>query len=209
MTSNALVASEIHNAAVAYSPAPHGGGRCAANNRRGSRCGKQALPGQAVCGQHGGKSPQALFGAAVRLTKASAISALQGQEFEPISDPTTALLRIASESVAVSGELRRRAGQLQDIDVTDRLGGSAIAPTLVAYTQSLKDAADVLQKVLKLNLAERKQRVDEATYVDLVEMFRKAVFSNEADLEYEQAQAVLQNFSDLWDVYLSDEDFAA
>ena len=41
--------------------------RCKAKNRSGQRCGKKAIPSGTVCSMHGGKAPQVIAKAQIRL----------------------------------------------------------------------------------------------------------------------------------------------
>ena len=80
---------------------PHA--RCKGHNRAGGPCGKGPLPGQLVCGNHGGKSPQALEAADRRLAERAAQSSLESFGLPIAVDPHAALLQ----------ELHRTAGAVE------------------------------------------------------------------------------------------------
>lgn len=81
--------------------------RCAANNQRGTRCGKPALRGQKVCDYHGGNSPQAKAAAKRRIEMAEAekVAAKEVVRF--------GLKRDVSPSQALLDELQWTAGNVE------------------------------------------------------------------------------------------------
>ena len=76
--------------------------RCRATSRStGSQCGNRAIAGMAVCYMHGGKSPAAQAAAARRIAHRDAHRTLARQGVVEVDDPVRALIRIASEAVAL------------------------------------------------------------------------------------------------------------
>lgn len=92
--------------------------RCSARNRKGKQCGKPALPGQKVCGLHGGKSPQALAAAERRLERARITRTLEellaeAEETARGKDPIEHLLDTIKHASGMVSVLRSLVGKLQ------------------------------------------------------------------------------------------------
>lgn len=100
-------------------------GRCTAHNKRGSQCEKTAVPGAKVCYYHGGKAPQVVAKARLRLLEAA--------------DPAAAKLvklALGAESEAVALAAVR--------DILDRAG------LKVAESLNLTGSVDVTSSLAEL-----------------------------------------------------------
>ena len=80
---------------------------------------------------------------------------------------------------------------MSDITVTDRTGAENVAAVLGAYERSLDRLAHTLVAVNRLGLSERKMHLDHADAVRVAEAVRRAVYSNDVDITFEQGQDIL------------------
>jgi hypothetical protein len=166
--------------------------RCKVILANGEQCKNAPIKGGVVCFQaHGGRSGQVQLAAKRRLVESDARKALVGTEHEPLADPVTALLTVASEYMALKDELGRRASELESIAVTDRTGAQNVAATLQAYMHSLDAVTDTLVKINRLGLEARRDAAAAATLDRIVEATRMAVWRVDIDLSEHQALAVL------------------
>ncbi|HXN59895.1 MAG TPA: hypothetical protein VN886_05535 [Acidimicrobiales bacterium] len=201
MTDKPQVSNAFIPAPVTTSIEPHVTRQCIAHNRRGTQCQRPAGPGGTTCRYHGYAAPQVANAARARIATNSALATIANQVHEPVEDPAFELLSIASEIVALKDELGRRASELQEIAVTDKLGGQNIAAVLSAYTGALKQASDVLVKIVKLDLADRRIRVAEADHRKLIQAVQGGVYAYQTDppLSHEQKREILQSIADALD----------
>lgn len=194
---NSLDVQAFVNLPDTISALPHGRRQCAGTNKSGSQCGRAPIPGGTVCNFHGGKAPQVANAARARLVKNDALAVIAGQEHDPIKDAADALLSLASETIALKDELGRRAGELTDVAVTDVYGGQSIAAVLQAYTGAMKQASDVLVKILKLELQDRQVRVQESQIRQTVAALNVALNDPAAaSLEYDDVVVIKRRFAE-------------
>jgi len=166
--------------------------RCTATVRStGLRCKKFPIKYASVCRSHGGAAGQVRRAAAVREQKALAMAALSERGYPALTDPVEELLRLATESVAYKDILAMRVAELTHLATVDRTGQESISAVLSAYASALKEASSVLVQVNRLNISARRVSIEAAQAGLLAEALRRAVYCIEAQLTYDQAQAVL------------------
>lgn len=164
--------------------------RCAGHNRAGNPCGRVALANQAVCPNHGGRSPQALVGAASRALDIEARRvlaerwAVEGEQ--PVEDPLRELARLAGEIVGWKDYLR---GKVTDLDGAlaywidrDYVGADGeilrseaaeqLRAVVIAYERAQDRAAKALGDMVKLDIAGRMASVREQQAVVIVAAVR-------------------------------------
>lgn len=88
--------------------------------RRGEPCGNWAMKGQTVCGKHGGKAPQNMKAAALRLADADLDRQASKLVGKPVANPLTELSRLAGRARALVEVLEGRVETLLDADGEDR-----------------------------------------------------------------------------------------
>ena len=141
---------------------------CHATNRAGNPCGRYAISGGTTCPTHGGSAPQVRLAAQRRLATQEATAIVAAYPHEPIDDPGTALLTVAAEYVALKDELGRRAAELESLAVKDRHGAEQVAAVLTGYMHALDSVSDVLVKINRLGLENRRVMIAESDYRALV-----------------------------------------
>jgi hypothetical protein len=154
--------------------------RCRATARTGEPCKRFAIAGGTVCPSHGGSAPQVKAAARKREIVAQAQAVVAQYQHEPLAQPDLELLAVASEFVALKTELGRRSAELSTLTATDRHGAEQISAILGAYQQSLVQVADVLVKINRLGLEDRRVQVIEADYRKLVQAVQSGVYAGGA-----------------------------
>lgn len=122
-------------------------------------CRKPPINGQSVCGAHGGMAPQNQQAGARRLHEAKLIDGVRQlipevEDRTQITDPLETLLGLASEANAFRESLRILANRLGD---ELRYGGTGAAgeqlrAEVAVYRAALKDTADLLVAIAKLDI---------------------------------------------------------
>lgn len=121
----------------------------------GGPCGKYPMHGQDVCGSHGGKAPQNRAAGQRRYVEAKARAKL-GDAGEPVIDPIGKLCAIAGRAVAFMEALSARVAKLETSAEPDE-----VRAELAVYGRSIKDAAGVVESIIRMGIAERLAKVDE------------------------------------------------
>lgn len=130
---------------------PEGGEprRCGARTRAGGTCRRLSMAGQARCDFHGGKSPQALRKAEVRLAEQRINQRLGklGVEVPEDADP----LGILSLALGVAlGDFQAMREVVGDVEPTDPTN-----PVVRLYGETLDRAGALAKEAARLNLDER------------------------------------------------------
>jgi hypothetical protein len=105
--------------------------KCTAHNRHGEPCKKWAMNGQRICSKHGGKAPQNLRAASMRLLKAA--------------DPAAAVLvRLATNA---TGDVPHSIQLAAARDILDRVGVGRTQQVEVALAPWIEDIEGLLYDV--------------------------------------------------------------
>ena len=80
----------------------------------------------------------------------------------PIEDPVGALMELGGEAVALVGALKGHVKNLERVGTAPGRWGEAVKPEIAAYLTAIREAERILTSIVRLNLAERLVRIDEA-----------------------------------------------
>lgn len=148
--------------------------RCKARaNRTGEQCRLAPMRGQAVCGKHGGRAPQAKRAAARRLAEAAAAKSLAQFGVETIGDPAAELLAVAEESRALSKWLGGYVAELQDSPAA--ADPAELRARLDAFAKQQERTARMLAEITKLGLAEQRLALDAQRVQIVAELLDRVV----------------------------------
>jgi hypothetical protein len=174
--------------------------RCHATTTAGAPCKRWAIAHGTVCPAHGGSAPQVKAAARKREIVAQAQAVVATYEHEPLESPDLELLAVASEFLALKSELGRRSAELSTLTATDRHGAEQISAILGAYQASLAQVADVLVKINRLGLENRRVQVVEADYRKLVQGVQSGLYAGAAQcdppLSHENTQLILRTIGE-------------
>ncbi len=142
--------------------------RCTATSKRaGRRCMRWPLAGATVCAMHGGSAPQVRDAAARRVqeqqARALAGKIVPGADLGALGDPFTALETALGHSHALAERLMKIVDKIPDDQLSYR-GKLAeqVRGELTAAQRALSDLRQAAAESLKIGLAERRARIDEA-----------------------------------------------
>lgn len=137
---------------------------CGARTRAGGTCKRLAMSNQARCDLHGAKSPQALRKAAERQAEAAARRTLAelGEDVQPVTDALSALEQLAGDVLALVDVLKGKVSELTSIRYSSSVGFEQTRAELSVYVSALGRAESVLGRIVALDLAGRRLRLDEA-----------------------------------------------
>ena len=125
---------------------------CIATNRAGARCRKRPEPGMRVCRMHGGATPNAKAGAAVRLLEAKVAGEVTKRGWEPLTDPLAAYADLTGEVWAFKELCREQLAALRTWDYSDLKAAEDIKPIVAVYERALDRAAKALVDMMRLGL---------------------------------------------------------
>lgn len=128
---------------------------CRAHRRNGEPCRKNAMTGLDVCGSHGGRAPHVKAAGKRRETERRA-RAMLGDAGEPVTDPIGKLCAIAGRAVAFMEALAARVDQLDDAADAEQ-----VRAEIAVYGRSIKDAAGVVESIIRMGIAERLAKAEE------------------------------------------------
>lgn len=115
-------------------------------------------PGIGRCKLHGGSTPSHQASARAeqaRRTEAEALAALARLDLPPMTDPLTALGRLAAESVAWLELLREQVAQLESVVGPDHQGDERIRGKVLLMERGMDRAQKFAGELARLNLDER------------------------------------------------------
>lgn len=158
----------------------------------GEQCKKFPIKYATQCASHG-NAPQIRAAAKRREIEAGAMVALSKANIAPLDDPLQALLDLGAEMIAFKDLLGTQVEQLNAADLThvDRQGQQFIAAIANSFSQAMKDAGQLLVQINKLDLLTRRTNIAAAEAGMLVEALKRAVYCPEANIRYEQGEAIL------------------
>lgn len=135
--------------------------KCSGHRTDGQPCGAWAITGGTVCVAHGGGAPQVKAKAAANVAERKAQALLEGiTDFEPITDPTAELARLAGRVVRWLDVLEGIVSDLHRIRYTAET--EQIDGRVIVFERAMDRAGKLLVDIAKLNLDERMVRVSEA-----------------------------------------------
>lgn len=167
---------------------------CVGHKPNGEPCGRRAWRGHRVCGSHGAASPQAQRKAQERLAEERARKELMrlGRP-DVVTDPIGELLQVAGEATAWSQFLREKVRELQgDLRYEHERAGEQLRAEAALYTAALKQTADVLARIVSLDLEERRLHVEEAKAAIVIRAVNVALSHRELNLTTAQQQFARQ-----------------
>lgn len=127
--------------------------------------------GVTVCRMHGGNLPQVIRAAANRTPEARAKRYLEERGYEPIDDPITVLADLAGEAVAMKDYFR---SQIESLRYEHR-AGEQLRAEVALYERAMDRCSKIVTDIMKLGIAERRARIEEAQAVMMLEIFRTTV----------------------------------
>lgn len=137
------------------------------SSRTGNPCGRYPSKGSAVCTSHGAAAPQVKSAAARRAAENEIRAALRDRKLAdaaPVTDPFTELERLAGEVVLWKDKLGALVDELSEERYTvDSVFGETISAKIKLFRAAIQDCAAVLSVMAKLNIDERRLKVDEMT----------------------------------------------
>lgn len=161
------------------------------------RCGNYPLPGQEVCGMHGGRAPAALAKAQQRLATAKitkdAEAVLAHEGILSVEDPLDELGKLASASTAMMKALGARVNDLKgDLEHY----GSEYSPVLKAevalYERAMDRTHRLLDSLVKHGYAERQITIAESEALLVAGVIRRVVAGlGLTPAQQDQAQSLL------------------
>jgi hypothetical protein len=163
--------------------------RCGAPAKTtGAPCKRRPEPGGTVCKLHGGALPNVKQAAAFRIARDQAQQeALRRLRAEKATkqDTVTEMDRLAAEVIAFKDVCRERIEFLSEIRYEGKTG-EQIRAEITLYERALDRCNTVLATNLKLGIAERKQKLDEAQALLVVGLMRAVL--GRLNLSKEQQQ---------------------
>ena len=155
---------------------PHPG--CLGHNRAGQPCGKHPMKGTTVCNIHGGSAPQVRAAARVRLLEAQTREALakEGVVLPKDVDPFAVIEDTIRDAEALRQRLKRIVDNLRDDELryAGRAGEQARAE-LAFFVQLLERSSKIAAQAIKLDLAERRLRIQERQVDGMLRALRGTV----------------------------------
>ena len=165
--------------------------QCRATSKQtGERCRRNCGPGAVVCSWHGGRAPQVERVARERAVTARARKVLAdlGEDPAPLGNPLIALEDVARRMIALTEVTGNLVADLKSIRYsTPDGGGEQTRAELAAYMRVLKDTADVLEKINRLDLDGQLNRIKAAQAAWVLEAVMGAL--DAAGVEGEQRAA--------------------
>lgn len=165
--------------------------------RGGACCKHDPMRGQTTCTHHGGKAGYRRRVGATVVAEAKVVAAARKlipdvADREAIANPLEKLLELASEADAFRESLRILSNKLDNkIRYFGAAGGEQLRAEVATYRVAMRDTADLLVAIAKLDIEERLARISERR-LDLV---MKALTSGLADAELpdEMQRTVIAN----------------
>lgn len=128
--------------------------QCQSKSRQsGERCRNRVKEGAVVCHIHGGKSPNVVRKQRERIVEAKARKVLADitGDFDPLGNPLEALEDMAKRMIRFTEVTGGLVSRLENIRYAGAQGEQLRAEVAV-YSRAMKDAADTLEKIGRLNV---------------------------------------------------------
>lgn len=135
--------------------------KCAGHRSDGEPCEKWAIKGMRVCRTHGGAAPQVRAAAERRQAEAAARRVLAELSVEPVTDPFTALMRLAGQVVSWQEATAALVNELESVRYRGANGAERLRAEVGLYERAMDRAVAVLAAIAKLGIEERLVRVTE------------------------------------------------
>lgn len=122
---------------------------CGAKTRDGDPCKLPPVTGATRCRMHGGSSLGSRQRAAEREVRGTISREVERLTVEPVTDPARQLAEMAAEAISFKNLARDKILQLEEWESTSLLGVETVRAVVVVYTQAMRDAAQITEKLLK------------------------------------------------------------
>jgi hypothetical protein len=171
-------------------------GKCSGTAKTsGKPCARKPKPGALVCHWHGGELPNVKRAVAFRNSRDKAQQeALQRLKSDGASrqDVVTEMDRLAAEVIVFKDVCRERLEELLTMGELRYEGktGEQLRAEVALYERALDRCNTVLSTNVKLNIAERKQKLDDAQAMLMVGVVKSIL--NRLDLTAEQKRMVIK-----------------
>jgi hypothetical protein len=170
-------------------PDPREPRRCAAHNRAGQQCKRNAIPGLNVCRWHGGATQRARAAAQKRVAEAEAKEMIERRIGQPLEiPPHEALLWCVFESAGNVEVLRIRVQELQDTVSKTKLGEEQLAATVRWYNEERDRLAKFAKLAIDAGVQERQVRLQERQAQAVVDFMTRVLDDPALGLTKEQRQ---------------------
>lgn len=164
--------------------------RCTARSKTsGEQCKKPAIPGGKTCRIHGSATSNARRKAAGRVLEQQVREAYDRYQpsAQPVSDPFTALLKVAGEITGLKDFLGEQVSEMRaDLWRYEGEHAEQLNALVAMYERLLTQTARVLVDISKLGLEERLVRLREEQARALMTVFEAVL--GELDLSLEQRE---------------------
>ena len=134
--------------------------KCGAKTRAGGTCQQVPIHGTRRCRYHGGKSPNALAGAARRQAEDQMRKVLGRLNVVPVEHPLTELLSLAGEAKAWKNLCAEHVANLERLRYGTE-GGEQIRGEIVLFERAMDRCNTILSSIAKLNIDERLAAIQE------------------------------------------------
>jgi P27 family predicted phage terminase small subunit len=160
---------------------------CRHNRQDGGPCHQYRLvAGLDVCRKHGGKSLEALReDGRQRALEAQAQKLLYQRDAPPVTDPLSALQRLAGRAAAWEDIIGEKVNDLHSLRYSTE-GGEQLRSEIVVMERAMDRLGSLLVNIAKLNIESRLATVREATAQMLEQALNAALTSSGCDLDGQQ-----------------------
>ena len=161
---------------------------CRHNRQDGTPCHQYRLvAGLDVCRKHGGKSLERLReDGRQRALEAEAQRLLYQRDAQPVTDPLSALQRLAGRAAAWEDIIGEKVNEMRSIRYSTE-GGEQLRSEIVVMERAMDRLGKLLVDIAKLNIEDRLAGVREATARMLEEALTAALQKSGADLSGQDA----------------------